>query len=264
MKSLIFSFMLLFFCAACHKDNSVIRVAATPIPHAEMLEFIKPELKKRGVTLEVVEIDDYNLPNRLLEEGRVDANFFQHEPFLKAQEKEFGYDFVILKQIHFEPLGIYSSKLTSLNMLQTGSTIAIPSDPSNEARALQLLEREGIIGLKNPQDPLATLLDIASNPKRIRFQEVDAAFLPRILPDVDLAIIPGNFALQGNLSPSQALAKEPSCSPYANLLITLKGSETRPELILIGDLLSSKEMQAFLNEKFKGALEIVKCPTSAQ
>ncbi len=262
MKRILWGAALLCLClTGCQKESSVLRVAATPVPHAEMLMVIQPLLKSRGVHLKIVEVDDYNLPNRLLAEKQVDANFFQHQPFLEAQEKEFGYQFSIVKKIHFEPLGIYSSRLGTLDDLPQGGIIALPNDPTNEARALTLLAREGLLTLKPGSGSLATVLDIEQNPRKLRFHEVDAALIPRILPDVDLAVIPANFALQAHLFPRKdALALESGCSPFANLLVVRQGDEQRREIQLLAEALTSQEMNLYLKDTYQGALELTPCP----
>lgn len=249
--------LLIIACFGCQKESMTIKIAATPIPHVEMLKAIQSDLKEKGITLRIIEVDDYNLPNRLLFEKQVDANFFQHKPFLEAQEKAFNYHFAILATVHFEPLGLYSKKVHSLQDLPSGGTLALPSDPTNEARALELLAALGLITLSEDHSQLSTVRDVQSNPKHFRFQEVDAAFLPRALPDVDAAIIPGNFALQARLSPSQdALAEEKGCSPYANLLVVRTGDETRPELQILAEALRSEKMALFLQNRYSGTVQL--------
>jgi D-methionine transport system substrate-binding protein len=245
----------LSFLWGCHNGEKSLRVAATPVPHAEILESIQAEMKEKGITLEIVEVDDYNLPNRLLLEKQVDANFFQHEPFLKSQEEEFGYAFTVLAKVHVEPLGVYSKKIQTLSQIRQRAVVAIPSDPSNEARALHLLEEEGLIRLHENATVLATILDIVENPKNLQFQELDAALLSRVLPDVDLAVIPANFALQAGLCPQRSsLLLESGVSPYANLLVIRKGEENRPELQLLAQLLRSEKTKIFMCEQYKGSL----------
>lgn len=240
---------------SCQQKEKTLKVAATPIPHGEMLAMIQPDLKEKGIILKIVEVDDYNLPNRLLAEKQVDANFFQHMPFLEEQEKQFGYAFVAYGKIHLEPLGIYSNKLKSLEDLATGAIVAIPNDPTNEARALNLLADQKLITLKRC-GVLATVEDILENPKKLRFHEVDAPLLPRILPDVTLAIIPANFALQANLIPNRdALAIEGACSPYANILVIRKGDEGRKDLQILKEALTSEKIKNYLSETYKGGIE---------
>lgn len=241
----------------CQPSKKVLKVAATPIPHAELLALIQPDLKEQGIELKVIEIDDYNLPNRLLAEKQVDANFFQHEPFLKEQEKAFGYRFSIIARVHMEPLGIYSAKIHSLKELRDGAIVAIPHDPTNESRALDLLALQGLITLQTQGNPLSTLLSIQDNPKKFRFHEVDAALLPRILPDVDFAVIPANFALQGGLFPDRdALVLESSCSLYANLLVGRVGEEGREDLQALARALKSEKVRQYLLKTYHGSIEL--------
>jgi D-methionine transport system substrate-binding protein len=258
MSRFLIFFSLLFALAitSCNKHEHVLKIAATPVPHAELLTFIKPELEKEGIHLKIVEVDDYNLANRLLAEKQVDANFFQHLPFLEEQNHRFGYHLVPLVAVHIEPLGIYSEKVTSIQDVRERGIIAIPNDPTNEARALTLLQEVGLIKLKT-QAPghLTTIYDIEENPKQLKFQEVDAAFLPRSLADVDLAVIPANYALQAHLNPEKdALALEPSDSPYANIVAVREGDEHKEDLQKLKEALTSEKMRTHILEKYKGAI----------
>ncbi len=260
MKQLLVILLSALVFSSCSKNEHLIKVAASPVPHAEMLSAIQPLLKKEGVDLRIIEIDDYHLPNRLLAEGQVDANFFQHAPFLAEEEQACGYDFHILKKVHIEPLGIYSKKIKSLEDLPQGATIAIPNDPTNEGRALRLLAYLGLIQLKGNDSLLITPLDILSNPKKIRFVEIEAPLLAPLLPDVELAIIPANFALQAHLSPIRdALALEPACSPYANLLVIRQEDVSREDLQKLSAALSSSELREFIQERYEGALLFAEC-----
>lgn len=254
MKKWLLGLLTLSLLVGCQNNTPKLKVAVTPVPHAEMLEQIKPDMKERGINLEIVVVEDYTLPNRLLSEGRVDANFFQHTPFLDMQVKEFGYDLVVLETIHVEPLGIYSKKIKELSSLKDGAIVAIPNDPTNEARALQLLAAQGLIEL-DPSSTLATPLDVTNNPKKLKFREIDASLLPRTITDVDIAVIPSNFALQANLEPTQdALALEPADSPYANILVIRRGDENREELQILAELLTSDKSRAYIQNKYKGAI----------
>jgi D-methionine transport system substrate-binding protein len=240
----------------CHVQDKTLTVAATPTPHAEILEAVKPELEKEGIHLKVVEVDDYNLPNRLLYEKQVDANFFQHEPYLDEQNKRFDYHLKALVAVHVEPLGVYSCRITSIEDLQEGARIAIPNDPTNEARALDLLANLGLIQLKpSSENSLATVYSILKNPKKLRLEEVDAPFLPRILHDVDAAVIPANYALQAHLNPlHDALALESSNSPYANVVAVREGDEALPAMQALKQALTTEQMRAWLLKKYQGAV----------
>jgi D-methionine transport system substrate-binding protein len=257
MKNLIFLIIIsCFILVGCHSQHKVIKVAATPVPHAELLEAIKPELSSQGIDLKIVEVDDYNLPNRLLFEKQVDANFFQHKPFLEEQNRRFGYNLKELTAIHIEPLGIYSKRISSIGDLKEGAVISIPNDPTNEARALALLADMGLIKLKPGIDTLcATIHDIAENPKKLKIEELDAAFLPHSLPDVQAAVIPANFALQAHLNPAKdALALEPTDSPYANIVAIRAEDADQESLKKLKEALNSEKMRQFIIEKYKGAI----------
>jgi D-methionine transport system substrate-binding protein len=248
--------LLVLSLTGCQSKGKTLKVAATPVPHAELLEVIKPDLEREGIHLKIVEVDDYNLPNRLLFEKQVDANFFQHLPFLEEQNRRFGYNLIPLVAVHIEPLGIYSRKITSLGALREGGVVAIPNDPTNESRALALLQEVGLIKLKSqPLNNLATVYDVEENPKHLKIEEIDAAFLPRALADVDLAVIPANFALQAHLEPTQdALALESSQSPYANIVAIRKGEENREEIQQLKQALTSEKLRSYILEKYKGAI----------
>jgi len=253
-------FILLIVCplialfSSCSTQTDPLKIAATPVPHADILNEIKPELAKEGIEIKVIEVDDYNLPNRLLAEKQVDANFFQHEPFLEMQKKQFGYSLVSLAKVHIEPLGAYSEKIRTLDALPDEAVIAIPNDPTNEARALKLLEKGGLITLKSDSQ-LVTTLDIETNPKRLKFEEIDAAFLPRALADVAVAIIPANFALQASLDPlKDAIFSESGESPYANLIAVRSEEASRTDFQKLKTALQSEKIRQFILDKYKGSI----------
>lgn len=245
---------LLIF-SGCSDSKKGFKVAATPTPHAQMLEFVKPELKEKGIDLFIIVTDDYNMPNRALADGEVDANFFQHIPFLDEQVKHFHYPIHSIAKIELEPMGIYSKKIKALSELADKAVVAVPNDPTNEARALILLENQGIIKLDNSQNLQATVLNIIGNPKNLKFIEVDAAMLPRSLGDVDAAVINTNYALEAGLSPlKDALVLEDQKSPYANILVVRKGDENRAEIEALKAAMTSEKMREFVLEKYKGAV----------
>src|SRR6218665_950838 len=188
--------LLAFGAASAEK----LSVAATAVPHAEILEFVKPALAKQGVELEVKVFTDYVQPNVQVAEKRLDANFFQHKPYLAEFNKGKGTNLVAVVAVHVEPFGAYSAKHKSLGVLPAGATVALPNDPSNAGRALLLLDRAGVIKLKSTDNILATTKDVAENPKKLKFREIEAATLPRILPQVDLALINTNYALEATLN----------------------------------------------------------------
>ena len=232
-----------------------LKVAATPVPHAELLEFVKPDLLAQGIDLVVITTDDYNMPNRALSEKDVDANFFQHIPFMDEQIEQFHYKIESLAKIELEPMGIYSKKVHSLDELPENGVVAVPNDPTNEARALLLLQKQGLIELDDPTDLTATVLEISSNPKNLKFLEVDAAMIPRALSDVDAAAINTNYALQIGLSPQKdALVLESADSPYANVIAIRTGDENRPDIQALKKAMTSEKMREHINQKYKGAV----------
>lgn len=231
-------------------------VGATPVPHVEILKEIQPLLEKKGVKLEIKDFADYTIINKALAEQEVDANFFQHQPYLDDSNQKNGYDLVATTNVHIEPLGIYSKKVTSLEEVKEGATVAIPNDATNGGRALQLLAQAGVVKLKDGVGVAATKLDIVENPKKVQIQELDAAILARTLEDVDLAVINGNYALDAKLVPSKdALQLESGeNNPYANILVVRKGDENREEIKALGEALNSPEVKAFIEQKYQGSV----------
>ena len=234
----------------------VLKIGATPVPHAEILEIVKPILAKQGIDLQVVEFSDYVQPNLALNDKELDANFFQHEPYLDnfiSEHKDVK--LVNAGGIHIEPMGIYSKKVKKLDELKDGASIAIPNDPTNGGRSLMLLEKAGLLKLKDGVGVKATVQDITSNPKNLKFQEVEAAQVPRTLDDVDAAVINTNFAVQVNLVPTKdAMFMEDKTSPYVNIIAVRAGDQDRPEIQALLKALKSDEVKNFINEKYKGAI----------
>jgi D-methionine transport system substrate-binding protein len=248
------SALLLLSCSS--ESEKGLKIIATPVPHAEMLEFVKGDLKEQGINLIIVVVDDYNTPNRALANKEADANFFQHIPYMDEQIKQFGYQIQNIAKIEIEPMGIYSKKIKSLADLRDKATIAIPNDPTNEARALLLLQAHHIIQLDDPNNMQATILNIKDNPKNIRFIEVDAAMVPRALDDVDAAAINTNWALEAHFNPSQdAIVLESKDSPYANILTVRIGDENRADIQALKAAMTSEKMKQFILTKYKGAIE---------
>ena len=236
-------------------DTIKIRVGATPVPHSELLNLIKEDLLKEGIELEVVEFTDYITPNIALSDGDIDANFFQHLPYLQAFSKEHQLKLQSIGSIHVEPLGLYSKKYESIEELKEGSLIAIPSDAVNGGRALILLEDKGIIHLRADAGLEATEKDIVKNPKNLKFKAVEAAQLPRILEDVDGAIINGNYALEAGISPKDdALILEDGQSPYANIVTVRSGDVDRETLKILVKTLQSEKVKDFINENYGGGV----------
>ena len=235
--------------------DTTITVGATPVPHADILNFIAPEMKKQGVTLKVLEFSDYVKPNMALADKEIDANFFQHKPYLDSFAKERGLKLSSLVAVHIEPMGVYSKKFKDVRSVPDGAKIAIPNDPTNGGRALKVLETAGLIKLKPEAGILATVGDVAENPKKVKFIEIESAQLPRALDDVDLAVINSNYALGANLNPlKDAIAIEAKDSPYANVVAVRTGEENRAEFQKLKAALSSPELKKFLEEHYKGAV----------
>ncbi|PYE53259.1 MetQ/NlpA family ABC transporter substrate-binding protein [Deinococcus yavapaiensis] len=232
-----------------------LRVGATPVPHAEILNFVKPILAKQGVTLEIREFTDYVQPNLALADGSIDVNFFQHVPYLDEFQKNRPLGIVASTKVHVEPMGVYSKKLTSLKTIKAGATIAIPNDPSNSGRALKLLERAGLIRLRKEAGIKATVLDITTNVKKLKFRELEAAQLPRALQDVDAAVINTNYALEAGFNPvKDSLFIEGKQSPYANVLAVKPATLKNPDFIKLQKVLNSAEVKAFIQKQYKGAV----------
>ncbi|MFD9394919.1 MetQ/NlpA family ABC transporter substrate-binding protein [Streptomyces sp. NPDC060000] len=232
-------------------------VAASPTPHAEILNFVKDKLaKKAGLDLEVKEFTDYVTPNTATEDGSVDANYFQNQPYLDDFNKKNGTHIVPVVTVHLEPLGLYSHKVKSADALKSGATIAVPNDSVNEARALKLLAANKLITLKDGVGNDATPSDITGNPKKLKFKELEAAQTPRSLDDVDAAVINGNYAIETDLKPaSDALVLESATdNPYGNFLAVKDGDEDDPRVRKLAKLLTSAEVKKFIEDKYDGSV----------
>ena len=236
-------------------NEVTLKIGATPVPHAEILEQIKPDLKEKGITLEIVEFNDYVQPNIALNDKELDANFFQHEPYLNDFIKE--HKDVKLKNaggVHIEPMGVYSKKINDLKELSDGATVSIPNDPTNGGRSLLLLQKAGLLKLKDGVNETATVQDIAENPKNLQIQEVEAAQLPRTLEDVDISIINTNFAMNADLNPMKdALFIEDKTSPYVNI-VAVREDENRDEIKALVTSLQSDKVKKFIEDTYKGAI----------
>ena len=262
MKKIIAIALTLLFAlslTACGKKAETLKVGASVTPHAEILKVAKDELAKEGITLEIVEFTDYVLPNTSLESGDLDANYFQHKPYLDTFNAEHGTNLGSVAAIHYEPFGIYAGKTASIEALQDGATISVPNDGSNEARALLVLEAQGLIKLKEGVGTTATVLDIAENPKNLNIIEMEAAQLAISLQDVDLAVINGNYALQAGLNAAtDALATEDANSAaaqeYANILAVKAGNESDPRIAKLIAALESDAVRDYINNTYKGAV----------
>lgn len=241
--------------APASSKKPVLKVGATAVPHAEILRAIKPALEKEGVQLEIIEFSDYVQPNVALADKELDANFFQHIPYLTKFASERKLPLISAVSVHIEPMGVYSKKVKNLNELPSGAQLAIPNDPTNSGRALAVLEKAGLIKLKAGVGVNGTVQDIAENPKGLKIRELDAAQLPRALEDVAAAVINTNYALEAKLVPAKdALAIEAKDSPYANVLAVRKGDESRPEIQKLAKALTSEAVKNFIADKYQGAI----------
>lgn len=237
------------------KKSQEIKVGATPVPHAEILEIAKEELAEKGYSLEVVEFTDYVTPNLALSDGEIDANFFQHIPYLEEFAKERNLDLVSAGGVHVEPMGLFSGKIKDLADLKDGSVIAIPNDPSNGARALILLQSNGLIKLDPSAGLKATEYDITENSRNFKFEALEAAQLPRVLSDVDAAVINGNYAIESGLNPVEdALLIEGAESPYVNIVAVKTGEEKSEKITALMTALKSEKVKAFIEDKYQGGV----------
>ena len=252
MKKLLVAFAAV---AAFSAHAETLTVAASPVPHEEILEFVKPALAKEGVDLQVKVFTDYVQPNVQVAEKRLDANFFQHQPYLDEFNKAKGTHLVSVGAVHLEPLGAYSSKYKKLDELPSGANVVIPNDATNGGRALLLLDKAGVIKLKDSTNILSTIKDITENPKNLKFRELEAATIPRVLTQVDLALINTNYALEAKLNPEKdALVIEGSDSPYVNILVARPDDKDSADMKKLVAALHTPEVKAFILEKYKGAI----------
>ena len=239
--------------------GTTLKVAASPTPHAEILNVAKDILAEQGITLEVVEFSDYVQPNLVTESGEVDANYFQHTPYLESFNEENGTHLVSVGAIHYEPFGIYPGKSNDLANIADGATIAVPNDTTNEARALQLLAAQGLITVRDGAGLTATVNDITENPHNLQIEEIEAAQLPRTVQDVDLAVINGNYAMEAGFSVGKdALATEDASSEaaqtYANVLVVKEGNENNPAIQALLKALQSDEVKNYIDQTYDGAV----------
>jgi len=232
-----------------------LSVAATPVPHAEILEFLKPQLAEQSVELDVKVFTDYVQPNIQVDQKRMDANFFQHQPYLDEFNDGRGTSLVTVTGVHVEPFGAYSSKIQSLDDLKDGAVVAIPNDPTNGGRALLLLQKAGLITLEDKSKITATPRDIAENPRNLDFKELEAATLPRILNQVDVALINTNYALEAGLNPTEdALVIEGSDSPYVNILVARPDNKDSDAMKKLAAALNSEDVREFILTNYEGAV----------
>lgn len=240
------------------EELEVLKVGASITPHAEILAQVKDVLAQEGYDLQVVEYNDYVLPNTALEDGELDANFFQHQPYLDDFNAENGTHLVSVAAVHFEPFGLYAGKTDSIANLKDGAIVAVPNDTTNEARALLLLEAQGLIKLKEGAGLTATVLDIEENPLNLEIKEIEAAQLVRSLPDVDIAAINGNYAAEGGLNVADAIAVEASDSlaadTYANVIVVKEGNENAEKTQALVDAVLSDGVKSYIEETYGNAV----------
>ena len=245
------------------QETVTLNVAASPTPHAEILKQCVPILAEQGIDLQIHEYSDYVVPNTAVEDGDEDANYFQHVPYLDDFNTTRGTHLVSVTGVHIEPMGIYAGKSDSLDNLPDGASVAVPNDATNEGRALLLLEAQGLIKLADDSNLSSTPKDIVENPKNLTFTEVEAATIPSIASEVDLAVINSNYALGAGLNPVEdALALESSDSPYVNVLVCKEGNENEPKIKALVAALQSQQVKDFMDENYKGAVvSVVETPT---
>jgi D-methionine transport system substrate-binding protein len=235
--------------------ETVLKVGATAVPHAEILNVVKPLLAKQGIKLEIVEFQDYVQPNLALDSGELDANYFQHIPYLESFSKDHNLKLTYISKVHIEPIGIYPGKVKSLKALKKGDTVAIPNDPTNGGRALLLLQSAKLIEVNKEKGIKPTPLDITKNPRGLKIVELEAAQIPRSLQDVSGAVINGNYAIQANLNPlKNAIFLENADSPYVNVLAVRVKDKDNPALKALATALTSKTVKDFINQKYQGSV----------
>jgi len=239
-------------------EGTVLKVGATPAPHAEILEVVKGLLAEQGITLEIVEFNDYIQPNLAVESGELDANYFQHVTYMNEFNVSDSTHLVSAADVHYEPFGLYAGKTASIADLADGAQIAVPNDTTNEARALLLLEQEGLITLKEGAGITATKADIAENPKNLDIVELEANQLPVRLADVDMAVINGNYAIDAGLKVADAVAIEAAdgeaATAYVNVLAVKEGNEDSPAIQALAAAMTSQEVKDFIDETYAGAV----------
>lgn len=243
--------------SAAPGQTATLTIGASPVPHAEILKFVQDNLAaSAGLNIEIEEFTDYVQPNVALNDKQIDANFFQHVPYMQDQSQQRGIDMIAVANVHIEPLGIYSNKVKSLQEVGDQAVVAIPNDATNGGRALQLLAANGLLTLESGVGTNATVQDITANPKQLQIEELEAAQLPRALDDADIAVINMNYALEANLKPNtDALALEAGKdNPYANVLAVLRSRENDPNIQKLAQLLNSSEVKQFIEEKYQGAV----------
>ncbi len=249
--------VLLVMVSGCHSghQNGVLRIGVSPIPHGEILEQVVAPLEKRGIHIKIISFNDYIQPNLALASGDLDANFYQHVPFMEQFNRDHGTHFVAVTKVFIAPLSIYAGRTKTLAALPDHATIAIPNDPSNGGRSLLLLQSAGLLKVKTHGIDPPTLQDITDNPKHIQIRELESAQVPRVLADVDLAVINTNYAIPAGLNPAKdALFRETPDSPYVNVLAVNDGHQNDPAIRAVAEELNTPAMRKFIQDKYKGSI----------
>ncbi|MCL2358009.1 MAG: MetQ/NlpA family ABC transporter substrate-binding protein [Defluviitaleaceae bacterium] len=248
-------FMMTAFAGCGSPDSDVLRIGASPVPHAIILEYIADELAQQGVAIQIIEFSDFTLPNPALFDAQIDVNYFQHRPFLERWIDDSGNELAYIASIHIEPMGIYSQNLTDLSQVPQGGRVAIPNDATNGGRALMILESAGLLGLTEGIGIRATVHNIEYNPLGLTVVELDAPLVPVALGEVDIAVINTNFALGIGLNPTRdALYMEPTDSPFANILATRTENANSEAVQILADTLRTERVRNFILERFEGAV----------
>lgn len=251
----ILSLSLFVGCGKKSSNDSEIKIGVSPEPHSKLVSLVVDDLEKDGIKVTLVEFTDYVKPNLALSDGELDANFFQHKPYLDDFNKKEGLNLVSIGNVHVEPMALYANGAKSLDEIKDGAEIAIPNDTVNGGRALLLLEANGLIKLKEGAGLEATENDIAENPKNIKFKALEAATLPRVLPEIDGAVINGNYALEAGLNPvDDGIVVEGKDSPYANIVVVRSGEEKQEKFIKLMKALQSDEIKAYIEENYNGGV----------
>ncbi|MBI1954126.1 MAG: MetQ/NlpA family ABC transporter substrate-binding protein [Proteobacteria bacterium] len=251
MKKIILFLCSLLILISCQKQK-VLRVGVTAGPHAMIMEEVKKQAEKEGLSIDIIEFNDFLLPNAALDQKDIDVNCYQHMPFLEEQKQTRGYKLKVLAKAVLMPMGIYSLSVSSLTQIPEDGKIAIPNDPTNGGRGLKLLEKAGLLTLKNKDNP--TVLDIQDNPKNLQIIEVEAPQLPRLLEDISAAVINVDWIILANMDPSKALFKEDYDSPYMNVIVVRENDDNKPEIKKLVQLYQSPQTKSYIEKTFKGAL----------
>lgn len=255
LKVFLISLVMILGITGCSDKKEKLVVGATSVPHAEILKEVVSDLKKKDINLEILEFSNYSLLNNSLSSGRIDANFFQHTSYLNNYVEETGEDLVSIGPIHNEPMGIYSKKIKSLDEIPDGTKVTLPNDVTNAARALLILQSNGIIKLKEGIEDKATIFDIEENPKNLKITEIDSATLPRTLDDVDISIINTNYALEAGFNPTKdALSIEEYSELFNNILVIRGEDKGREDIKALYEALTTDKVRKFIQEKYKGEI----------